>query len=72
MTSTEAFEWRDRSRRVGDPAIRYRRSGFRKRIERELRGVPDDHPAVHQFVAEVRWVDECREDRRRRMLGNVA
>ncbi len=72
MTSVEAYAWRDWSRRVGDPAIRYRRSGFRKRMERELRGVPDDHPAVHQLVAEVRWVDECREDRRRRMLGNAA
>ncbi len=72
MTSVEAYAWRDWSRRVGDPAIRYRRSGFRKRMERELRGVPDDHPAVHQLVAEVRWVDECREDRRRRMRGNAA
>ena len=28
--------------------------------------MPDDHPAVHQFVAEVRYLDERREDRRRR------
>ena len=63
MTSTEALAWRDRSRRVGDPAIRYRRSRFWKHVERELRGIPDDHPAVHQFVAEVRFLDECREDR---------
>ena len=65
MTSVEAFRWRDRSRRVGDPAIRYRRPGFWKRMERELRGTPDDHPAVHQFVAEVRCLDERREDRSR-------
>ena len=63
MTSVEAFAWRDRSRRVGDPAIRYQRSRFWKRVERELRGIPDDHPAVHQFVAEVRYLDERREDR---------
>lgn len=63
MTSVEAFAWRDRSRRVGDPAIRYQRSRFWKRVERECRGIPDDHPAVHQFVAEVRYLDECREDR---------
>ena len=63
MTSVEAFRWRDRSRRVGDPAIRCRTSRFWKRVERELYGIPDDHPAVHQFVAEVRYLDECREDR---------
>ncbi len=72
MTSTESFAWRDRSRRVGDPAIRYRQPGLWKRIERELRGTPVDHPAVHQFVAEVRYLDECREDRRRAMRGRAA
>ena len=69
MTSIEAFAWRDRSRRVGDPAIRYRTSRFRKQTERWLRGTPDDHPALHQFVAEVRYLDECREDRRGARLG---
>ena len=65
MTSTEAFRWRDHSREVGDPAIRCRVSPHWKRIERLMYGTPDDHPAVHQFVAEVRYLDECREDRRR-------
>lgn len=73
MTSIEAYEWRDRSRRAGDPAIRYRRSRFWKQVERMLHGVPDDHPAVHQLVAEVRYVDECRDERRPRLrIGDVA
>jgi HTH-type transcriptional regulator/antitoxin HipB len=61
MTSTEAFTWRDRSRRLGDPAVRYHVSPFRKRIERELYGTPDDHPALEQLAAEVRFLDERRE-----------
>lgn len=63
MTSVEAFAWRDRSRRVGDPAIRYNASPFWKAVERELHGIPDDHPAVHQLAAEVRHLDERREER---------
>ena len=51
MTSVEAFAARDRSRRVGDPAIRCRLAPFRKLIERQIHGTPDDHPAVHQLVA---------------------
>ena len=66
MTSVEAYTWRDRSRRVGDPAVRYRVSPFRKGIERWLHGIPDDHPALDQFVAEVRFLDEQREERRSR------
>jgi len=61
MTSVEAFAWRDRSRRVGDPAVRYHLSPFRKRIERELHGIPDDHPALLQLAAEVQFLDERRE-----------
>jgi len=61
MTSVEAFTWRDRSRRLGDPAVRYHVSRFRKEIERELHGTPDDHPASHQLAAEVRFLDERRE-----------
>jgi HTH-type transcriptional regulator/antitoxin HipB len=66
MTSVEAFSWRDRSRRTGDPAVRYRLSPHWKRIERHLYGIPDDHPALHQLVAEVRYLDERREVRGRR------
>jgi HTH-type transcriptional regulator/antitoxin HipB len=44
--------------------VRYHVSGFRKRIERELHGTPDDHPALHQLAAEVRFLDERREARR--------
>jgi transcriptional regulator with XRE-family HTH domain len=66
MTSVEAFSWVDRSRRDGVPAIRCRTSRRLKRQERWLYGVPDDHPAWHQLVAEVRFLDEQREDRRPR------
>lgn len=62
MTSVEAFTCRDRSRRTGDPAVRYRLS-FWKRVERELHGTPDDHPALAQLAAEVRFLDERREER---------
>ncbi|MCY4727776.1 helix-turn-helix transcriptional regulator [Nocardioides sp. STR2] len=63
MTSVEAFACRDRSRRTGDPAVRYRLSSFWKRVERELHGTPDDHPALGQLAAEVRFLDERREAR---------
>ena len=63
MTSVEAFACRDRSRRTGDPAVRYRLSSFWKGLERELNGTPDDHPAMAQLAAEVRFLDEKREAR---------
>ena len=64
MTSIEAYAWRDRSRRLGDPAIHYNASPFWKEVERQLHGTPDDHPALDQLVAEVRFLDERREERR--------
>ena len=67
MTSIEAFRARDHSRRIGDPAIRCCVSPFRKQMQRMIHGTPDDHPAVHQFVAEVRYLDEVQEDRRTAM-----
>ena len=69
MTSIESFQWIDRSRRVGDPAIVCRTSPLRKQQVRSMYGIPDDHPAVHQLVAEVRYLDDCREERRRAALG---
>jgi HTH-type transcriptional regulator/antitoxin HipB len=65
MTSVEAYAWRDRSKAIGDPAIRYHASPFRKGVERWLHGTPDDHPALAQLVAEVRHLDERREASRR-------
>ncbi|GAA5130309.1 hypothetical protein GCM10023339_60560 [Alloalcanivorax gelatiniphagus] len=65
MTSVEAYAWRERSRRVKDPAIRYRLAPHHRQVERWLYGTPDDHPALHQLVAEVRHLDDLREDRRR-------
>jgi HTH-type transcriptional regulator/antitoxin HipB len=64
MTSIEALDWWTRSRRVKDPAISYHLSPFRKEVERWLYGTPDDHPALHQLVAEVQHLDDQREDRR--------
>ena len=61
MTDVEAFAWRDRSRRAGDPAVRYHLSPFRKWIVGERRGIPDDHPALLQLAAEVQFLDERRE-----------
>jgi len=72
MSSIEAFRWRDHSRRVGDPGIRHRISPYWRRIERIIHGTPDDHPAVHQLVAEVRSIDEEREERRRTRHGPAA
>lgn len=71
-TSIEAFTWWDHSKRVGDPAIQCRLSPFWKQMHRWLHGTPDDHPAVHQLVAEVRYIDECREDRHRSRQGHAA
>ena len=65
MTSVEAFAWVRRSREAQDPAVRYRIGAHWKRIERLLHGTPDDHPALHQMVAEVVHLDERREERRR-------
>ena len=72
MTSSEAYAWRDRSQRAGDPAVRCRLEPARKWLEREIWGTPDDHPALHQFVAEVRSIDECRADRRRETWPGAA
>ena len=72
MTSIEAFRWRDHSRRVGAPAIHYVASSYWRRVQRELFGTPDDHPAVHQLVAEVRSLDEEREDLRHALRDPAA
>ncbi|TGN65577.1 XRE family transcriptional regulator [Nocardioides eburneiflavus] len=64
MTSIEAWQWLDRSRAARDPAVGFCLSPHDKRRERERWGVPDDHPAVHQFAAEVEWREEQLERRR--------
>lgn len=65
MTSVEYAEARERSRRRRDPAIHYRLCPHDRRLEREVFGTPVDHPAVHQLAAEVDYLDELREARRR-------
>ncbi len=59
--------WRERSRVRRDPAVRFRTSPSRRRIERLLTGTPVDHPALHQLVAEADHRDEVREARRERL-----
>lgn len=54
-----------RARQRQDPRITFRLSPWRKAAERLMWGTPVDHPARHQLVAEVRWIDEQREDRDR-------
>lgn len=58
MTSAEHLRYRDRSRIERDPAIRFRLCPHLKWIERGLFGTPVDHPAVHQFAAEVEHLEE--------------
>jgi hypothetical protein len=64
MTSIEAWQWLDRSRVAREPAIGFCLSPSDKAYERQRWGVPDDHPAVHQFAAEVEWREEQLERRR--------
>lgn len=68
-TSTaDVLVWRRRSRERRDPAIRYRTSPVLRQIYRRIEGVPDDHPALEQLVAEAVHLDEVREQRRRKIL----
>ncbi|MBS2938160.1 helix-turn-helix transcriptional regulator [Nocardioides sp. J2M5] len=64
-TSIEAWACQRRSRAALVPLIRHRTSPHWKRVERFLLGTPDDHPALHQMVAEVQSLDDLREARRR-------
>ncbi|NYE35061.1 HTH-type transcriptional regulator/antitoxin HipB [Nocardioides cavernae] len=68
-TSAHALEQEKRSRRAKDPGIGYRTSQRWKDFERTRWGVPDDHPALHQLVAEMEWRDEVREEWRRMRRG---
>jgi transcriptional regulator with XRE-family HTH domain len=58
----EAHGWRKHSRERKDPAIRCMLSPYRKRMWRHAFGTPDDHPALHQMVAEAEHLDEVWEE----------
>jgi transcriptional regulator with XRE-family HTH domain len=60
-TSIEWFRCVDRSRAKRDPGVTFRVSPFRKAQERLTWGTPDDHPALHQQVAEAIYQDQVRE-----------
>lgn len=57
--------WQDRSRRLRVPGVTYHLRG-RKRVLRDVRGTPVDHPSDRQHVAEAIHLDEVREERWRR------
>ncbi|RYB95290.1 XRE family transcriptional regulator [Nocardioides oleivorans] len=63
-TMVEYYQWKRRSKEARDPSVRYQRARWRRRLERELRGTPDDHPSVEQCAAEAEHLDEVREQRR--------
>lgn len=68
MSTAKVLVWRRRSRERRDPAIRFRTSPFLRQIFRQIEGMPDDHPALDQLVAEAVHLDEVREQRRRKIL----
>jgi len=55
-----------RARAERDPRIRYYTSAWRRAIERQLFGTPDDHPALHQLAAEADHLDDLRAEGRAR------
>jgi transcriptional regulator with XRE-family HTH domain len=64
-TMAEYYQWKRRSKEAGDPYVSYRRCPWRRRIDRELWGTPDDHPSRTQCAAEAEHLDERREEGRR-------
>lgn len=64
-TSADAYSLHQRARRERDVAIGHCTSPSWKWIQREVWGMPVDHPARHQMVAEMESRDERREDRLR-------
>jgi HTH-type transcriptional regulator/antitoxin HipB len=69
--STGWIRWVHWSRERRDPKIGYRTAAWRRYLERIAFGTPDDHPALHQLVAEAVHIDEKREQRRaQRQRGN--
>ncbi len=67
-STADLLAWRRRSRDRRDPAIRFRTCPVMRRVFRQIEGVPDDHPAIGQLVAEAVHLDELREHRRRKIL----
>jgi HTH-type transcriptional regulator/antitoxin HipB len=66
--STDWWTWRRASRARQDPMVRYRTARWRRHLERDVFGTPEDHPAWRQLVAEAVHLDEKREDRAARQL----
>lgn len=58
--------WIRRSKAQRQPRIRFHTCTWRRSIEREVFGTPDDHPAMHQLVAEAEHLDDCMAERRTR------
>jgi transcriptional regulator with XRE-family HTH domain len=71
MSMAEYGWWLRRSREERNPSVGYRRKLWRRRLDRELWGTPDDHPSIEQCAAQVEADDEDRERRmRRRTTGH--
>lgn len=68
QSTADVLVWRRRSRERRDPAIRFRGCPHLRRVFRRIDGMPDDHPALDQLVAEAVHLDEVREQRRREIL----
>ena len=62
-TMIEYFQWQRRSREAGNPSVRYRRNRWRRRLERDLWGTPDDHPSIEQCAAEAEALEAERSQR---------
>lgn len=61
--------WTHRSRARKIPLVRFRTCPVLRRIERRLHGTPEDHPSLHQLVAEAVHLDEVKAERRDRARG---
>jgi transcriptional regulator with XRE-family HTH domain len=58
MSMVEWAHWRRRSRAERNPYVGYRRSLWRRRIDRYLWGTPDDHPSIEQCAVEAEAQEE--------------
>lgn len=62
------YVWVERARARREPRVRFTTCAWRRSIERMLFGMPDDHPAMHQLVAEAEHLDDLRDERRGQAL----
>jgi transcriptional regulator with XRE-family HTH domain len=61
--TAEPLVWRQRSRALQDPRVRHHTSAYLRWLKRRVFGMPVDHPARRQLVAEAEHLDEVRAAR---------